>query len=79
MTMNPPICSLASAKGPSVMSTSLSFTRTIVATLGGCSAPLKTHAPAALISLSKTATSRMTFARNSGGGRGPTGSITLSK
>ena len=48
MIVNPPMCSLPSANGPSVMSTSPSWSRTTVAVLGACSPPAKTHAPAAL-------------------------------
>ena len=50
MIENPPMCSLPSANGPSVVSTSPSSGRSTVAVLGGCSPPAKTHAPAAFIS-----------------------------
>ena len=59
MMQKPPMCSLPSVYGPSVMSTSPSWTRTTVAVLGGCSPPAKTHAPAALISSLSASTSRM--------------------
>src|SRR5262249_11275780 len=48
--VNPPMCSLPSAKGPSVVRSSPSFTRTTVAVLAGCSPAEKTQAPAAFIS-----------------------------
>ncbi len=50
MMVNPPMCSLPSTYGPSVVSTSPSLSRTTVAVLGGCSPPVKTQAPAALSS-----------------------------
>ena len=51
MIVKPPRCSLPSANGPSVMSTSPPSSRTTVAVLGGCRPPANTHAPAALSSL----------------------------
>src|SRR6266487_2470788 len=53
----PTMCSLPSANGPSVVSTSPSWTRTTVAMLGGCSPPANTHTPAALSVVLKAATS----------------------
>jgi RNA polymerase sigma-70 factor (ECF subfamily) len=45
----------------------------LLAVLGGCSPAAKTHAPAAFISWFKASTSRITFARASGGGGSPSG------
>ena len=63
------MCSLPSTNGPSVISTSPSCARTTVAVLGGCSPPVKTHAPAALISAFSASTSRMIWSRTLGRGR----------
>ena len=43
MIVKPPMCSLPSANGPSVMSTSPSLGRSTVAVLGACSPPVKTQ------------------------------------
>src|SRR5207302_9110459 len=79
MIRSPPTCSLPSANGPSVSSTSPSWSRTTVAVLAACSPPLKTHAPAALISSTRAATSRITGSRTSGAGGGPSGWTTVSR
>src|SRR5262249_48931231 len=79
MIVNPPRCSLLSIYGPSVMRTSLSFTRTTVAELGGCSPPEKTHAFAAASSFRTTCSSPLILSRTSGGGSGPPGWYTLSR
>ena len=73
MIQNPPMCSLPSAKGPSVMSTSPSAARSTVAVSGGCRPPVNTQAPAALSSASTALTSRMIGSRISGGGGSPSG------
>ena len=68
ITQNPPMCSLPSANGPSVISLSPSWTRTTVAVLGGWSPPANTHAPADCSSALKAATSWYIFCAASGGG-----------
>src|SRR5258708_37344802 len=73
------MCSLPSANGPSVRSTSPPWSRITVAVLAGCNPPLKTQAPALFISWVTASTSRITFARNSAGGGSPSGWITLSR
>jgi hypothetical protein len=57
--VNPPICSLASAYGPSVIDTSPPAARTTVAEEASVRAPKKTHAPAAFISSCTAATRAM--------------------
>ena len=64
----PPICSLLSMNGPSVVTTSPSWWRSTVAELAGCSPPLKIHTPAACISFCTASTSRMIFCNASGAG-----------
>src|SRR5437588_4825204 len=46
ITQKPPMCSLPSANGPSVVSTSSPSSCTTVAVLEGCNPPANTHAPA---------------------------------
>ena len=58
MTQKPPMCSLASANGPSVVIVSPSWTRTTVAVSGPCSPPAKTQRPAAVTSALNASTSR---------------------
>ena len=55
--MNPPICSLPSAYGPSVVRTSSAPARTTAASFGGCRPPEKTQAPASLASCSSASRS----------------------
>ena len=73
MIQNPPMCSLPSANGPSVTSTSPPAARSTVAVSGGCRPPVNTQAPAALSSASTASTSRMIGSRTSGGGGSPSG------
>ena len=73
MIQNPPMCSLPSANGPSVMSRSPPSARSTVAVSGGCRPPVKTQAPAARISAFTASMSRMIGSRISGGGGSPSG------
>src|SRR5690242_14594705 len=73
MIQKPPTCSLPSAKGPSVTSTSPSEARSTVAVSGACRPPVNTHAPAARSSLSTASMSRMIGSSTSGGGGSPSG------
>ena len=59
---------LALDVGPSVVSTSLPFSRTTVAVLDGCRPPANTQAPAARSSAFTPSTSRMIGSRNSADG-----------
>ena len=68
MTVNPPMCSLPSANGPSVVSTSPPSGRSTVAELGGCRPPAKTQAPAAWSSSWSARTSLLTFSMSTSGG-----------
>src|SRR6202043_1101325 len=79
MTARPPMCSLPSAYGPSVVSTSPALSRTTVAVLAGCKAPLKTHAPAAFISPITALASRLIFSMSKVGGGGPSGWLIASR
>ena len=67
------MCSLPSANGPSVMSTSPRCTRTTVAVLGGCSPPVNTQTPAALASFDDRVDVAHHPRRTSGGGGSPSG------
>src|SRR5258708_1316057 len=79
ITQNPPMCSLPSANGPSVISMPPSWTRTTVAVLAGWSPPANTHAPADCSSALKAATSWYIFCAASGGaGALPSTECTLS-
>ncbi len=73
MIMNPPMCSLPSANGPSVVSMSPSRNRTTVAVLAECRPPPKTHAPVSISSRRRASMSAITLSRTSGGGRSPSG------
>jgi hypothetical protein len=73
MIVKPPRYSLPSAKGPSVIRTSLPLARTTVAVPGSCSPPAKTHAPAARSSWLTTSRSRMIGSSFSGGSEPPVG------
>src|SRR3954470_6723081 len=64
----PPMYSLLSMNGPSVVRTSSSLTRTTVAVLGACSPAANTHAPASFISWLSASTSAMTLSRSTSGG-----------
>jgi hypothetical protein len=69
MIQIPPMCSLPSTNGPSVVSTSPDSAEswTTVAVLDGNSPPAKTHAPAAMISSFSAATSFMIWSMSAGG------------
>ena len=56
MTQKPPICSLVSANGPSVVTTLPPWARTTVASECGCSPPANTQAPEACSSALKAST-----------------------
>ena len=56
ITQKPPICSLVSAYGPSVVTTWPPWARTTVAVDDGCRPPANTQAPAACTSLLKAST-----------------------
>ena len=77
ITENPPMCSLPSVNGPSVISSSrfgvAGAARTTVAVSGGCSPAAKTQAPARRSSSLSAARLRMIGSRNSFGGTGPSG------
>jgi hypothetical protein len=73
MTVKPPMCSLPSANGPSVVRTSPSFARTIVDALGSCSPPANTHEPAVWSSSVMASRSRMIGSSCSGGSVAPVG------
>src|SRR5207302_2087884 len=73
MTQKPPICSLPSANGPSMVSTSPLWTRRTVAVLEGCRPPANTQAPAAFICWFRASTSRPAFSWTSGARASPSG------
>jgi hypothetical protein len=64
----PPICSLLSMNGPSVVITRPSWLRKTVAVLGGYRPPPKTQAPASCNWRCTSPTSRMIFFSASGAG-----------
>src|SRR5690606_12582195 len=73
MTVKPPRCSLPSAYGPSVISTSPSLARSTVAVPGACRAAANTHVPEARISSLSASSLSMIGSRTSGGGGSPSG------
>src|SRR5262245_56011847 len=73
MMVKPPMCSLPSMYGPSVITMSPSRACSTVDVLGRCSPALKTHTPASFICWSSVASWRMIGASTSGGGGSSSG------